>query len=111
MFTVDVPGALQAIADKKKGGGRKVLKELGEHPESGKEMRILEGRYGPYVTDGSINATLPKGSEPDEIDADEAVALLAAKAARGGGKGRGRKGGGSKGKGKGKGKARSGAGK
>jgi DNA topoisomerase-1 len=111
MFTVDVPGALQAIADKKKGGGRKVLKELGEHPESGKEMRILEGRYGPYVTDGSINATLPKGSEPDEIDADEAVALLAAKAARGGGKGRGRKGGGSKGKGKGKGKAHSGSGK
>jgi len=113
MFTVDVPGALKAIADKKKGGGRPVLKELGEHPESGKEMRILKGRYGPYVTDGTTNATIPKGAEPDEIDADEAVALLAAKAAKGGGKRRrgrgGRKGGGSKGKGKGK--ARSGSGK
>ena len=98
MFSVDLAGALQAIADKKKGGGRKVLKELGPHPDSKKDVRILEGRYGPYVTDGTTNATLPKGVDPAEVDLDEAVDLLAAKAARGGGKRGGRKGGSSKGK-------------
>ena len=52
---------------------------------------VLSGRYGPYVTDGTINATLSKGSEVDEIDLDTALALITEKAARGGRKGRGRK--------------------
>ncbi|MEJ2541531.1 MAG: type I DNA topoisomerase [Gemmatimonadota bacterium] len=99
MFTVTLEGALKAIEDKKKGGGRRVIKELGEHPDSGKELRVLEGRYGPYVTDGKINATVPKGTDPQEVDLDDAVELLAAKAARGGGRRRGGgKGGGAKGK-------------
>jgi len=126
MFTVDLAGALEAIAEKKKGGGRTVIKELGAHPESGADVRVLKGRYGPYVTDGSVNATIPKGTDPAEVDLDDAVELLADKAAKGGGrrkqsrkggskgsgKGRSSGKGGSKGSGKGgsKGKARSGSG-
>ena len=51
----------------------------------------MSGRYGPYVTDGTINATLPKGTEPDEIDLATAVAMLAEKAAKGGSRRRGKK--------------------
>ncbi|HSM04103.1 MAG TPA: type I DNA topoisomerase [Longimicrobiales bacterium] len=98
MFTVDLQGALQAIADKKKGGGRKAIKELGAHPESGADVRVLEGRYGPYVTDGTVNATVPKDTDPAELDMADAVELLAERAAKGGGRrGRGRKGGAGKG--------------
>jgi len=64
------------------------LKELGPHPTSGADVVVKPGRFGPYVTDGSVNATLPKGTEPDEVDMDMAVTLLAEKAARGGGRGR-----------------------
>ena len=117
MFTVDLAEALKAIAEKKKGGGRTVIKELGAHPESGADVRVLEGRYGPYVTDGSVNATIPKGTDPAEVDLDDAVELLAEKASKGGGRrGRGRSKGSGKGKSKGskkggsKGGARSGSG-
>lgn len=64
------------------------LKNLGPHPESGEEIVIKPGRFGAYVTDGSVNATLPKGTEPEEVDMETAVNLLAEKAARGGGRGR-----------------------
>ena len=60
----------------------KVLKELGEHPQSGEPVRILDGRYGPYVTDGEINASLPKGEELDAVQMDRAVELLEARAAK-----------------------------
>ena len=76
------------------GGGKRVIKELGEHPESGNDIQLLEGRFGPYVSDGKLNATIPKTMDPDEVDMDTAVDLLAKKAARGGG--RGRRGGGRK---------------
>ncbi len=52
---------------------------------------MLSGRYGPYVTDGSVNATLPKGTEPEDIDLDTAVEMLAEKARAKGGKKGGRR--------------------
>ena len=52
----------------------------GAHPASGKELKVMSGRFGPYVTDGSTHATLPKGSEPAQVTLDEAVALIDAKA-------------------------------
>jgi DNA topoisomerase-1 len=61
---------------------------LGAHPESGKELKVLDGRFGPYVTDGSVHATLPKGADPKAITLDEAVGLIDAKAAKGPAKGK-----------------------
>jgi DNA topoisomerase-1 len=64
-------------------GGREPLAILGAHPESGKEIKVMEGRYGPYVSDGTIHATLPKSADPKAVTLDEAVALIAEKAAKG----------------------------
>ena len=60
--------------------------------DSGAEIQVLAGRYGPYVTDGSVNATIPKTMDPAEVDLEEAVDMLAKKAARGGGRRGGRRG-------------------
>jgi DNA topoisomerase-1 len=84
----------KAMLDAKASGKRAPLRELGKHPKSGADIVILSGRYGPYVTDGEVNATLPKDTEPDEIDLETALELIAQKAGRGGrgrAKARGRK--------------------
>jgi len=91
MFEIGLDDAL-AIIQRKEKGGREVLNELGAHPSSGEVVRVLSGRYGPYVTDGTVNATLPKDMEPDEVTLENAVELLAEKAARSGGRGRGSRG-------------------
>jgi DNA topoisomerase-1 len=61
----------------------KTLKDLGKHPTSGESVVIKSGRYGPYVTDGTTNASLPQGGDPETLTMTEAVALLEARAARG----------------------------
>jgi len=91
LWTVTLDEAV-AMLDAKAAGKRLPLRELGQDPKSGADIVIMSGRYGPYVTDGTVNATLPKGSEPEEIDLDTAIEMIAEKAAKGGGKkGRGRK--------------------
>ena len=55
---------------------------LGAHPNGG-EFKVMAGRYGPYVTDGSTNATLPKGADPKTVTLDEAVRLIDERAAKG----------------------------
>ena len=67
---------------KRRRGSSSALKELGEHPDSGLAVSIKTGRYGPYVTDGQVNATVPKGRDPQELDLQDAVELLAAREAR-----------------------------
>ena len=76
--------ALIAEAATKGRPQQKVLKELGEHPEDKKPVTLHEGRFGPYVKHGKINASLPKGEDPESLTMESAVALLAAKAAKGG---------------------------
>ena len=49
-------------------------------------MRVLSGRFGPYIKHGDVNANVPKGKDPASITMDEAVALIAERAAKGGGK-------------------------
>ncbi len=89
LWTVTLEEAT-ALLDAKASGKRAPLRELGKHPKSGADIVIFSGRYGPYVTDGDVNATLPKGVEPEDIDLDAGLDLLAKKAGRGG-KARGRK--------------------
>jgi DNA topoisomerase-1 len=90
LWTVTLDEA-KTMLDLKAAGKRAPLRELGKHPKTGADIVILSGRYGPYVTDGEVNATLPKGTEPDEIDLEAGLDLIAKKAVRGGGKKRGRK--------------------
>ncbi|WP_302480125.1 topoisomerase C-terminal repeat-containing protein, partial [Sphingomonas bacterium] len=60
---------------------RPPLREFGPHPRTGAEMKLMEGRYGAYVTDGTTNATLPKSVEPAALTMEEAAQLLDARAA------------------------------
>jgi DNA topoisomerase-1 len=53
------------------------------HPDSGAPVRVLEGRWGPYVTDGTTNASVPRGVVPEDLDLERAVDLLRERAARG----------------------------
>ena len=78
---------LLAEAANRKGGGRgakaEPIKVLGEHPTSGGEIKVMPGRYGPYVTDGTTNATIPKDIKPEDIEAAKAIELIDARAAKG----------------------------
>ncbi|MEK6209100.1 MAG: type I DNA topoisomerase [Pseudomonadota bacterium] len=73
--------ALQLLAEKKIGGsgGR----ALGAHPEDGRSVVVHNGRYGPYVKHGKINATIPPSADPAKLTLEEAVEMLAAKSAKG----------------------------
>ncbi len=88
LWTVTLDEA-KAMLDAKAAGKRAPLRELGKHPKTGADIVIFSGRYGPYVTDGDVNATLPKDADPEEIDLETALDLLATKASKAG-KGRGR---------------------
>lgn len=83
-LTMDLEAALKVLAMEKRGRRQaaqpKNLKELGNHPDTGKPVMIKSGRYGPYVTDGVVNASLPRGVEPEALAMAEAVNLLAARA-------------------------------
>ena len=88
VFTVGANRAITLLAEKKsRGGGRNsatVLKALGDHPELGGPITVRDGKYGPYVNHAKINATLPKTQNPEEVTLDQAVVLIAEKAAKGG---------------------------
>jgi len=88
LFEVGLNRAVTLIAEKKANPGRgrtaaKVLKDLGTHPDNGDPMQVLEGRYGPYVKNGKINATIPKDVAPDAVTVEQAIEWIAAKAAKG----------------------------
>lgn len=72
-------------------GGRvaaEPIKVFGAHPVSGGEIKLMAGRYGPYVTDGTTNATLPKDKQPEALTEEEAVTLINERAAKGPAKGK-----------------------
>lgn len=89
VFETGMNAAVAKLADAASGGGRRQgaarepIAELGKHPASGGEIKVMAGRYGPYVTDGSTNATLPKGADPAAVTLDEAVRLIDERAAKG----------------------------
>ena len=92
VFSIGLNRAVTVLAEKQsKGPGARgrttqaALKELGEHPGGG-AMTVRDGRYGPYVNWGKVNATLPKGKDPQSVTVEEALALIAEKAGKSGGK-------------------------
>ena len=85
VLEVGLNRAVVVIAEGKKGPGRggSAGKTLGEHPEDKKPVTVRSGRFGPYVQHGQLRATLPRDLDKDTVTLDEAVAILAAKAAKG----------------------------
>jgi DNA topoisomerase-1 len=80
--------AVVKLAEAAAGGGRargsrEPLKVLGAHPRTQAEIRLMEGRFGAYVTDGTTNATLPKSLAPDQLTLEEAAQLIDERAAKG----------------------------
>ncbi|WP_114522097.1 type I DNA topoisomerase [Altererythrobacter sp. ZODW24] len=77
---------LLAEAANRKGGTRakvEPIKTFGKHPVSEAEMKVLPGRYGPYVTDGTTNATIPRDMKPEDVTEEQAIALIDARVAKG----------------------------
>jgi DNA topoisomerase-1 len=82
LFTLTVDGALELLAQPPRRRGRQAagpLRELGQDPISKKAVTVRTGRYGPYVTDGEVNASLRKGDEPETITLERAGELLQAR--------------------------------
>jgi DNA topoisomerase-1 len=77
VFNVSLERALELLAQPKGGGRTKTkLRDIGEHPETKNKIELFEGRYGPYITDGEANASLPKGADPAAFTLAQAVELL-----------------------------------
>jgi len=91
VFEIGMNRAVEILAEKRSNpGGRgratatKPLRDLGVHPQNGGPIHVMEGRYGPYIKWDKINATLPKGVEPDSLTLDQALELISAKAGKAG---------------------------
>ena len=93
VFETGMNAAVAKLADaangaKGRGVSREPLQTFGDSPVTGKPVKLMEGRFGPYVTDGETNATLPKGTDPATLTEEAALALLAERAAKGPAKGK-----------------------
>ncbi len=85
MLTIGLNRAVSLLAEERpKGRGKpEPMKTLGNHPETGDPVHLMNGRYGPYVAHGGINATLPRGVTPEQLTLERGLELLAEKAAKG----------------------------
>jgi DNA topoisomerase-1 len=95
VFETGMNAAVAKLADAASGGGkrgasREPIAVLGKHP-NGKDVKVMEGRYGPYVSDGLTHATLPKGADPKTVTLEEGIRLIDERAAKGPAKKGGRK--------------------
>jgi DNA topoisomerase I len=83
VFSVSLDRAVDLLQQpkrsRKRQATRAVLYQIGAHPESGATLQVLAGRYGPYVTDGKTNASLPKTADPTKLTLEEAMGLLKAR--------------------------------
>ena len=77
LFTIGLNRAITLIAEAKPGRiSSSLIKDLGEHPEDKKPVRIMKGQYGPYIKYKSLNATIPEEKDPAEINMEEALILI-----------------------------------
>ena len=90
VFEIGMNRAVEMLAEKRANPGRgrgqaaKPLHELGEHPSEGGPVNVMDGRYGPYVKWGKVNATIPKDIKPEDVNIDMALELIAEREAKGG---------------------------
>jgi DNA topoisomerase-1 len=73
-LTVTLDEAVEALASRNKKST--VLSTLGDHPETGEELVLKDGRYGPYITDGKVNASMPKTLSQESLTLEDAVELI-----------------------------------
>ena len=73
-LTVTLDEAVEILSKSKRGSGE--LKTLGKHPDTGEELVLKEGRYGPYISDGKVNAALKSDNDPNSITLEEATELI-----------------------------------
>ena len=77
LFTIGLNRAIALIAEAKPGRiSSSLIKDLGEHPEDKKPVRIMKGQYGPYIKYKSLNATIPEEKDPIELTMEEALILI-----------------------------------
>ena len=78
VLDIELDRAVELLEQKKNKKSRKsnVIKELGDHPENGKKVRVMTGRYGPYIKYGKTNISLPDDFDPEEVNMDVAVQLI-----------------------------------
>ncbi len=77
LFSIGINRAITMIAEAKPGRiSSSIIKDLGEHPEDKKPVRIMKGQFGPYIKYKSLNATIPEEKDPSEINMEEALILI-----------------------------------
>ena len=77
LFSIGINRAITLIAEAKPGRiSSSLIKDLGEHPEDKKPVRIMKGQYGPYIKYKSLNATIPEEKDPNELNMEEALILI-----------------------------------
>ena len=77
IFSIGLNRAITLIAESKPGRiSSSLIKDLGEHPEDKKTVRIMKGQYGPYIKYKSLNATIPEEKDPTELTMEEALILI-----------------------------------
>jgi DNA topoisomerase-1 len=92
VFEVGMNRAVAILAEAANRGGAargksEPIAALGPHPASGGEIKVMPGRFGPYVTDGTTNATIPRDTKPEDVTLEAAIALIDARIAKGPAKG------------------------
>ena len=77
LFTIGLNRAVSLIAEAKPGRiSSSLIKDIGEHPEDKKPVRVMKGQYGPYIKYKSLNATIPEEKDPTELTMEEALILI-----------------------------------
>jgi DNA topoisomerase-1 len=85
VLTIGINRAVSLLAEPARPGRNSptVLRTIGPHPDDAAAIELYKGRYGPYLSHGGVNATLPRGTEPEAVTVEDAVKLLAAQKAKG----------------------------
>ena len=76
VLTIDLERAVELLKEKGKSRGSSALQDLGNHPETDESVKVMDGRYGPYIKYGKKNISLPKGTDPEKFTMGDAVRLI-----------------------------------